>query len=1051
MSSSSSSDEFEDAEDGLGPLEDRRRLSCMRNGHKISGSNHSAIIRSPAQTLQTTPVKSALIDEIDKRSELIIQQPSTSNYINYSSPLSPKITKTGDMPSSSSVSRRGRLSILRGRMRSEFGPSGVTMNCGGILLGDASSIEEETAPTSESASLASWGRNLLMEHSSVNVGPFFPSDSLSTKAFNPNVQSAEYLTGVPLVSPTADSDRAITSSTQRASSQSSTHNPPILSAIKPPSIPPPPLPKSPPPQSPSTELVRKLPLPPPTSIPPPLPPRNPALKLPAALPPQQIASIVSESSEKSPSMLASTTEPEPINKPAHAVPASSSLTNELSTTYRRGHAKTNSLDRGLSLAKSMKSGPFPPPSANKSNSLKRESSNDNTANTSADLNSFLSLDGGEEDLRNSDAQGIIHQITSSILNDEPLRDESSASDTPYTTALNVERIPSVNGEKVDNANNILIPSVSSGTSPSSDAPSTVIKTDNLSISAQQHQTNICLTPSDGDNEKDDTLTRESPNADGTLKKPVAVSPQAFIDPITRDVERRMSMKGHQRTEKGSEEDETASQTLANAGGLERATTLMKEYGSYASGLFRGALSRARHVVSSGGAVSKLPKEEEESCNESEKDETGNIDSTPIGAIWCMRFSLCGRLLATAGQDNIIRVWILRNHLSYFNKMREKYNSRSKKTSSVSLGEHSLQKAMQQIEDDFRSSSTTLGESIESSECHDEEASNESCAVMAPKPLCTYRGHTADVLDLSWSRNYFILSSGMDRTVKLWHVSRPECLCCFQHMDFVTCIAFMPKDDRYFLSGSLDGKLRLWHIPDKKVALWNEVEQVKFITAIAFVKNGRFAVVGTYDGRCFFYSTDQLKYHTVIDVRSTRGKNARGHKVTGLAVHGDKLLVTSNDSRIRMYDLRDMALTCKFKGAQNERSQIRASFSPDGKHIVCGSEDRYVYVWTTADLPSSLSVRKDRNDSWQRIRCHSACVSAAIFAPRPQLFLSLLEHRRYGAEERRYETGVHLKSLQERQLHGDVIISADLSGSIKILVNRTKIKAGSSNFFTTDIA
>lgn len=70
--------------------------------------------------------------------------------------------------------------------------------------------------------------------------------------------------------------------------------------------------------------------------------------------------------------------------------------------------------------------------------------------------------------------------------------------------------------------------------------------------------------------------------------------------------------------------------------------------------------------------------------------------------------------------------------------------------------------------------------------------------MAPKPLCTYRGHTADVLDLSWSRNYFILSSGMDRTVKLWHLSRPECLCCFQHMDFVTCIAFMPKVCASFL-------------------------------------------------------------------------------------------------------------------------------------------------------------------------------------------------------------------------------------------------------------
>uniref|UniRef100_A0A183BSH3 Iso_dh domain-containing protein n=1 Tax=Globodera pallida TaxID=36090 RepID=A0A183BSH3_GLOPA len=42
---------------------------------------------------------------------------------------------------------------------------------------------------------------------------------------------------------------------------------------------------------------------------------------------------------------------------------------------QRGHAKTNSLDRGLSLAKSMKTGPFPPPVAgSKSNSLTRGTS-----------------------------------------------------------------------------------------------------------------------------------------------------------------------------------------------------------------------------------------------------------------------------------------------------------------------------------------------------------------------------------------------------------------------------------------------------------------------------------------------------------------------------------------------------------------------------------------------------------------------------------------------------------------------------------------------------
>ncbi len=36
---------------------------------------------------------------------------------------------------------------------------------------------------------------------------------------------------------------------------------------------------------------------------------------------------------------------------------------------------------------------------------------------------------------------------------------------------------------------------------------------------------------------------------------------------------------------------------------------------------------------------------------------------------------------------------------------------------------------------------------------------------------------------------------MDKTVRLWHISRRECLCCFQHIDFVTALAFHPRNDQ----------------------------------------------------------------------------------------------------------------------------------------------------------------------------------------------------------------------------------------------------------------
>jgi len=75
------------------------------------------------------------------------------------------------------------------------------------------------------------------------------------------------------------------------------------------------------------------------------------------------------------------------------------------------------------------------------------------------------------------------------------------------------------------------------------------------------------------------------------------------------------------------------------------------------------------------------------------------------------------------------------------------------------------------------------------------------------PIRVYGEHNADVIDLSWSKTTFLLSASLDKTVRLWHVSRKECLHLFQHSDFVTAVDFHPVEDRYFLSGGFDKKVR----------------------------------------------------------------------------------------------------------------------------------------------------------------------------------------------------------------------------------------------------
>jgi WD40 repeat protein len=399
-----------------------------------------------------------------------------------------------------------------------------------------------------------------------------------------------------------------------------------------------------------------------------------------------------------------------------------------------------------------------------------------------------------------------------------------------------------------------------------------------------------------------------------------------------------------------EEEEEDNET-ESTGRLKRKTARIKKFFSSTAKkaantakTFAQEVSHARHKEDVAD-IEDVVNPEQNIKIKASKTNTGPYDFTKLqhvqdlsgehqGAVWCMKFSSCGRLLATAGQDKVLRIWVLKDAFQFFQDMRTKYNAE-------------------------KSSPTPSQESLVSHHSFDEQilAAEKSNGPFMPKSFCSYTGHTSDLLDVSWSKNYFILSSSMDKTVRLWHISRRECLCCFQHIDFVTAICFHPRDDRYFLSGSLDGKLRLWNIPDKKVALWNEVDgQTKLITAANFCQNGKFAVVGSYDGRCLFYNTDQLKYHTQIHVRSTRGKNATGRKISGIEpMPGeDKILITSNDSRIRLYDLRDLNLSCKYKGYMNVSSQIKASFSHDGKYIISGSENQCIYIWKTHHDYAKLS-------------------------------------------------------------------------------------------------
>lgn len=418
-------------------------------------------------------------------------------------------------------------------------------------------------------------------------------------------------------------------------------------------------------------------------------------------------------------------------------------------------------------------------------------------------------------------------------------------------------------------------------------------------------------------------------------------------------------------------------------------------------------------------VSRFVPRRSSSTDSRSKSKTRSSSADPGGdrkkAIWCAKFSPDGQFLATAGADCVIRIWKVisdpREHdLFNVDEMSDEdtplnsTNQQQNATPNVSTSQSQQPPALGSK--NYRRASIRRNS-------QQPKKQQVSAPVFLPKPVLEYSGHTQDILDICWSKNNFLLSSSMDKTVKLWHPQLSESIKTFVHNDFVTSVAFHPSDDRFFLSGSLDCRVRLWCITENKIEYFRDAPD--FVMAVAFSLDGDTAVAGCFGGQCIFYETNNgLKQKSQMTIKSGQGKNSNGSRITGLQVmeipsrypvldnYSDKstqnkdeksgnsnksgggspkdirLLVSTSDSRVRMYNFYNKSLISTFKGQTTHQGQISASFSDTGEYVISGSEDEKTYIWRSNTGQGANA--SSQQGSYEYFHSNKSTVTVALFAP-----------------------------------------------------------------------
>lgn len=266
-----------------------------------------------------------------------------------------------------------------------------------------------------------------------------------------------------------------------------------------------------------------------------------------------------------------------------------------------------------------------------------------------------------------------------------------------------------------------------------------------------------------------------------------------------------------------------------------------------------------------------------------------------------------------------------------------------------------------IFDDCKASVTVLKFGHMSSELLAYGASDGSltvcCVSESSSVIQQLKGHSKAITDFDFSsNNQYIASSSMDKTVRVWEISKGHCIRVIYGTSSQLCIRFHPVNNNLLSVGNANKEISMINFSIGRVI--NKIYFENGLTAMDNDHTGQLIFSGDAKG-CIY--TVSVNSHTGSLSRSHKNRSMRSkssittvqYRTFSLVARCPVLLVCAQDGNLCFFSVAleikgYLTLLCSLKLAPRMHS-IRASFCPllsleKGEFIVAGSEDSNVYFY-----------------------------------------------------------------------------------------------------------